>query len=66
MLTMNKYFVRMKIDARYTTEVEADSIEEAKKKAEENFSNADFGEASDIDGDVVVIEDPDGNYLYEK
>lgn len=63
---MNKYFVRMKIDARYTTEVEADSIEEAKEKAEENFSNADFGEASDIDGDVVVIEDPDGNYVYEK
>lgn len=63
---MSTYFVKMKIDARYTTEVEADSLEEARKKAEENFSNADFGEASDIDGNVVVIEDSDGNYVYEK
>ena len=56
---MSTYFVKMKIDARYTTEVEADSLEEARKKAEENFSNADFG-------NVVVIEDSDGNYVYEK
>ena len=63
---MSTYFVKMKIDARYTTEVEADSLEEARKKAEENFSNADFGEASDIDGNVVVIEDSDGNYVYKK
>ena len=63
---MSTYFVKMKIDARYATEVEADSLEEARKKAEENFSNADFGEASDIDGNVVVIEDSDGNYVYKK
>lgn len=43
-----KYNVTYKIDARYVTEVEANSIEEAKKIAERNFWDAEFGNAYDI------------------
>ena len=39
------YYVTFKIDARFVAGVEADSLEEARKKAEEAFSDADFGEA---------------------
>ena len=60
-----KYFVKMRVDARFIAEVDTDSIEEAKEKAEKAFSDADFGEASDIDGKVVAIEDNDGNFVYE-
>lgn len=61
-----KYYVTHKISARYIVGVDATDIEEARKKAEEEFSEADFGEASDIDGDIIIIEDENGNYVYEK
>jgi hypothetical protein len=48
----------------YTIEVEANSIEEAKSKSELIFSEADFGEASNIDGDLYWIEDEDNNISY--
>lgn len=63
---MPKYFVKFKVDARYVAEVETDALEEAKKEAEYAFSNADFGEAEDIDGEIVNIEDENGNFVYEK
>ena len=60
-----KYWVRFRIDARYETEVEADSLEEAKELATDNYIDADLGEARDIEGEIVSVEDADGNYLFE-
>lgn len=61
-----RYYVTYKIDARYIAEVEADSIEEAMKKAEDKYMDADFGDAEDIDGEQVCVEDEDENYVWEK
>ena len=61
-----KYYVTYKIDARYIAEVEAENIEEAKQKAEDKFLDADFGNAEDIDGEAIIVEDDNGDYVWEK
>lgn len=61
-----KYNVTFKVDARYVAEVEAENIEEARKKATDSFRDADFGGAEDVDGEEVIVEDEDGNYVWEK
>lgn len=61
-----KYWVTYKVEARYIAEVEADDIEEAKKKAESEYIDADFGEAEDINGEPIMVENENGNYLWEK
>ena len=61
-----KYYITYKIEARYMAEVEADNLEEAMKKAESEYLDADFGEAGDIDGEMIVVEDEKGNFVYEK
>ena len=60
-----KYYVTYKIDARYVTEVEADNLEEAMKKAEDKYMDADFGVAEDINGKQIIVEDENGNYAWE-
>ena len=62
---MAKYCVKFKVEARYVVEVEANSLEEAKEKGECEFSDADFGEAKDIDGEIITIENEFENFLYE-
>ena len=61
-----KYYVTYKIDARYIAEVEAETIEDAKKKAEVKFLDANFGEVEDIDGEQIIVEDNNGDYVWEK
>ena len=61
-----KYYVTYKINARYIAEVEADDIEEAMQKADAEYIDADFGAAEDIDGEKVIVEDEDGNFVWEK
>ena len=61
-----KYFVTYKIDARYIAEIEAENIEEAKRKAEGKFLDANFGEAEDVDGEQIIVEDNNGDYVWEK
>ena len=61
-----KYYVEYKIEARYMTEVEANSLEEAKQKADGKFFDANFGEAYEIDGVIAFVENEVGNYLYER
>lgn len=51
---MGKYRVRMRITAAYETEVEADTLEEAKEIA---WDSGDFGDAYDIDGEFVACEE---------
>ena len=61
-----KYYVTYRIDARYIAEVEADSLEEAKIKADEKWCDADFGAAQDIDGEPIIVENQDGNFVWER
>ena len=60
-----KYYVTYKIDARYIAEVEADNLDEAMEKAEEEFIDAYFGSAEDIDGEKIIVEDENGNYVWK-
>lgn len=65
---VKKIFVTMTVTAQYTFEEEVsdnDSIEDMLSKANERFFEADFGDAEDIDGEVVTIEDEKGNCIYE-
>ena len=61
-----KYYVTYKVEARYIAEVEANSLEEARKKAGEEFCDADFGIAEDIDGEDIIVEDENGNFIWER
>lgn len=61
-----KYYVTYKVEARYIAEVEADSIKEARRKAIEEFYDADFGVAEDIEGEDIIVEDENGNYVWER
>lgn len=55
------YYVTYAVDGRFTAEVEADSIEEAKAKAESKYYDADFGQLECIDSYPVNCEDEEGN-----
>ena len=66
------YTVNYKVEAKYATEIEMlryrnpkEQIEEIKKLAAANFSDADFGEAFDIDGVEISVEDEHGNTIWE-
>lgn len=61
-----KYYVTYRIDARFVAEVEADNLEEAMKKAEYKYYDADFGVARDIDGEAIIVEDENGNFVFER
>lgn len=60
---MARYSVEMRVDARYLAEVEAESIEEARVKANSAFEGADFGEAYNIDASITSIQDEAGNFV---
>ena len=58
-----KYYVTFAVDARYTAEVEANSFEEAKKLAEEEFCDADWNEMEYVDHEPVNAEREDGEFI---
>lgn len=60
------YYVTLRVEARYITKVEANDIDEAKRLAMDNWIGADIGDLEDTTGEVVVIEDEMGDYIYEK
>lgn len=61
-----KYYVTMKIEARFVAEVEAESQEDARVAAIEQWQDADFGVSEDITGECIIVEDENGNYVWEK
>ena len=61
-----EYYVTYKVEARYIATVEADSTEEALELATSEFSDADFGAASDIDGEPIIAEDEKGKLVWKK
>lgn len=63
---MKKYYVTFKVEAKYVAEVEAKDLEEAMKRAKSQYGCADFGEASDIDAEIVAVESHDRKFLYER
>ena len=55
----------MKVEGRFIAEVFAENIKEAKNLATSQYMDADFGKLEDIDGDCIMVEDVNGNYLWE-
>lgn len=58
-----KYYIAYRIDARYYVDVDADSVDDALDEAERCYCDADFGVAENIEGEVVSVEDENGNSL---
>lgn len=58
------FFVSYVVDGRFTAEVKASSLDEAKKKAEAVYVNTSFGELKDIDAYPCVVENLDGDFLW--
>lgn len=61
-----KYYVTYNVYAWYTAVVEANNLEEAMKKAETEFSEADFGVAEDTGGEVMIVVDGNCNVAWER
>ena len=55
-----KYYITMAISGRFTCEVEAKNLKEAKENAIEKYSEADFGVLESIDAKAVNAEDENG------
>lgn len=62
----NTYYVTVRVTGAYITEVNARDVSEAKALAMNNWTDADFGELSDIDGCVSVVENIEGDRVYER
>lgn len=60
------FYVNYAIDARFVARVEAETVNEALNLAESAFVDADFGEAEEIDGEPISVENEDGNFVWEK
>lgn len=59
------YYVTMKVEGRFIAKVFAENIKKAKNLATSQYMDADFGKLRDIDGDCIMVEDVNGNYLWE-
>lgn len=57
------FTVFAKINARWSVNIKANNIKEVMQKIEKRFYAADFGDAYDIDYQVVNIETPDGKTI---
>ena len=62
----NTYYVTFVIDGRFVTEVEAENVDDARDKATEEYWSANFGEIEVISGYPTIVEDIEGNYLWEE
>lgn len=56
-----KYYVTLAVDGRYTVEVEADNIEQAREAARDAFEGADLRKMECVGTSFVNIEDEHGN-----
>ncbi len=55
---------RYRVSARYIAEVDAHSLEEVFEISKHMFEEADFGEMEDVDGELISIENADGDFVY--
>ena len=58
------FFVSYVVDGRFTAEVKASSLDEAKKKAEAVYASASFGDLEAIDSYPCTVEDLEGSVLW--
>lgn len=63
---MKEFYVTIRVDARYVTKVEADTVEEALRMANDHFANADFCEAENVRGKPIIVEEANGNQVWRK
>ena len=59
------FYVTFLVDGRYTVRVDAKDLDSAKKEAELDYAEENFGELSAVDSRIIWVEDEDGNCLYE-
>lgn len=60
-----EYYVTMKVEGRFVVRVFAETVKEAKELAISEYTDADFGELEDIDGDCIIVENVHGDILWE-
>lgn len=61
---MAEYKVKIKIEGYIEADVEAESVEQARRDAIEAFYEADFGELKDADAKIVTIMDENNIWHY--
>lgn len=62
---LSTYYVTFRVEGRYITKAIAKNAEEAIEKATDEYVEANFGELQDIDGNPAIVEDEDGNFVWE-
>lgn len=60
------YWVTIKVDGRYVTQVVATSVDEAKGLAESRFADVNLDPLEVIGSECIIIEDAKGNFVWEK
>lgn len=60
------YWVTIKVDGRYVTQVVATSVDEAKGLAESRFADVNLGPLEVVGSECIIIEDDKGNFVWEK
>ena len=58
-----KYYVTLAVDTRINIEVEANNLEEAEVRAQEEFMEVDIGDLDYADSFVVSVEDENGVFV---
>ncbi len=61
-----EFYVTYRIDGRFVAYVVAKNLEEALSKAEDKYCEADFGVLHDIEGEPIMVENQEGNFVWEK
>lgn len=60
------YWVTIKVDGRYVTQVMATSVDKAKELAESRFADVNLDPLEVVGSECIIIEDDKGNYVWEK
>lgn len=60
------YWVTIKVDGRYVTQVMATSVDEAKGLAESRFADVNLDPLEVVESECIIIEDAKGNFVWEK
>ena len=60
------YWVTIKVDGRYVTQVMATSVDEAKGLAESRFADVNLDPLEVVGSECIIIEDAEGNFVWEK
>lgn len=60
-----RYYVTLKVDARYVAAVEGNSVDDAINKAKCEFVDCDLNSSEVVGSKVVVVKDESDNIVYE-